>query len=60
MKDEKLIKKIRKELFSHQEKADSRYEKGTTFVQNYAVKLFDFQVVDLAAPELILKKQPAR
>jgi hypothetical protein len=56
MKDEKLIEKIRKGLLSLEDKADARSEKEK-LVENYTMKLLDFQVADFAAPELTLKKQ---
>jgi hypothetical protein len=59
MEDEKLIEKIRKELLLLQDKADTSSGKREKFVENYAIKLLDFQVADLARPELILKKQVA-
>ena len=56
MKDEKLIEKIRKGLLSLQDKTDARSDKKEKLVENYTIKLLDFQVADFAAPELILKK----
>ena len=56
MKDEKLIEKIRKGLLSLQDKTDVRSDKKEKLVENYTIKLLDFQVADLAAPELTLKK----
>jgi hypothetical protein len=55
MKDEKLIEKIRKGLLSLQDKTDARSDKEK-LVENYTIKLLDFQVADFAAPELTLKK----
>lgn len=57
MKDEKLIEKIRKGLLSLQDKTDAHSGDKEKLVENYTIKLLDFQVADFAAPELTLKKQ---
>ncbi|HML01988.1 MAG TPA: hypothetical protein VK487_01300 [Candidatus Bathyarchaeia archaeon] len=57
MKDEKLIEKIRKGLLSLEDKADACHDKKEKLVENYTIKLLDFQVADFSAPELTLKKQ---
>lgn len=59
MEDEKRIEKIRKELLLLKDEADAHWGKREKLVENYALKLLDFQVADLAKPELILKKQLA-
>ena len=57
MKDEKLIEKIRKELFSLQNQIEECYEKREKLVADYTRKLLDFEVVDLETkPELAPKK----
>jgi hypothetical protein len=57
MKDEKLIEKIKKELFSLQNQIAQCYEKREKLVEDYTKQLLNFEVCDPEAkPELIIKK----
>jgi len=57
MKDEKLIKKLKKELFSLQNKMDKCYKKREKLVDDYTRQLLSFEVCDLETKEEFIPKK---
>ena len=57
MKDEKLIKKIKEELFSLQNKIDQCYKKREKLVEDYTRQLLSFEVIDLETKQEFIPKK---
>ena len=57
MEDEKVIEKIKKELFSLQNQIDQCYEKREKLVEDYTKQLLSFEVVDLETKQEIIHKK---
>jgi hypothetical protein len=57
MKDEKLIKKLKKELFSIQNKIDKCYKRREKLVEDYTRQLLSFEVSDLETKEEFVPKR---
>jgi len=57
MKDEKLIKKLKEELFSLQNKIDLCYKKREKLVEDYTRQLLSFEVSDLETRQEFIPKK---
>ena len=57
MKDEKLIKKLKKELFSLQNRIDQCYNKREKLVEDYTRQLLSLEVSDLATKQEFIPKK---
>jgi len=57
MEDEKIIKKIKKELLSLQNQIEQCYEKREKLVEDYTRQLLDFQVCNLETKPVFIHKK---